>query len=176
MVTLCRQKTSWIFRELIAPQMACQRFRSEGYREKPQNCREVRMIFRCGAEWGSCPCQAKHFVPQRTFYPSRESLWVLGRSLQDLVVFPNDLPSKQTNLYLHKQGINTTTPGGKLLLQLLGVFAKFERNMIVKRVKAGLKRARAEGKVLRRPRVSAGAAHSVTLDGGSSRSLRPSVP
>jgi DNA invertase Pin-like site-specific DNA recombinase len=92
------------------------------------------------------------------------------------VVFPNDLHSKQTNLYLHKQGITTTTPGSKLLFQMLGVFAKFERSMIVKRVKAGLKRARAEGKVLlRRPRVSAGAAHSVTLDGGSSRSLRPSV-
>jgi len=71
------------------------------------------------------------------------------------VVFLNDLHSKHTNLYLHKQGINTTTPGGKLLFQMLGVFAKFERSMIVKRVKAGLKRARAEGKVLlRRPRVS----------------------
>jgi DNA invertase Pin-like site-specific DNA recombinase len=80
----------------------------------------------------------------------------LGRSLQDLVVFLNDLHSKHTNLYLHKQGIDTTTPGGKLLFQMLGVFAEFERSMIVERVKAGLKRARAEGKVLGRPRVGAG--------------------
>lgn len=79
----------------------------------------------------------------------------LGRSLQDLVAFLNELHSKQSHLYLHKQGIDTTTPGGKLLFQMLGVFAEFERSMIVERVKAGLKRAKAEGKVLGRPRVSA---------------------
>ncbi|UVT18403.1 MAG: recombinase family protein [Nitrospira sp.] len=79
----------------------------------------------------------------------------LGRSLQDLVALLNELHSKQTNLYLHKQGIDTTTPAGKLLFQMLGVFAEFERSMIVERVKAGLKRARVEGKVLGRPRVSA---------------------
>jgi DNA invertase Pin-like site-specific DNA recombinase len=79
----------------------------------------------------------------------------LGRSLQDLVVFLNDLHAKHANLYLHKQGIDTTTSAGKLLFQMLGVFAEFERSMIVERVKAGLKRARAEGKVLGRPRVSA---------------------
>jgi len=78
----------------------------------------------------------------------------LGRSLQDLVAFLNELHSKHTNLYLHKQGIDTTTPAGKLLFQMLGVFAEFERSMIVERVKAGLKRAKAEGKVLGRPRVS----------------------
>jgi DNA invertase Pin-like site-specific DNA recombinase len=77
----------------------------------------------------------------------------LGRSLQDLVAFLNELHSKHANLYLHKQGIDTTTPGGKLLFQMLGVFAEFERSMIVERVKAGLKRARAEGRVLGRPRV-----------------------
>ena len=78
----------------------------------------------------------------------------LGRSLQDLVAFLNELHSKHTNLYLHKQGIDTTTPAGKLLFQMLGVFAEFERSMIVERVKAGLKRAKAEGKTLGRPRVS----------------------
>jgi DNA invertase Pin-like site-specific DNA recombinase len=76
-----------------------------------------------------------------------------GRSLQDLLVFLNDLHSKHTNLDLHKQGLDTATPGGKLLFQMLGVFAEFERSMIVERVTAGLKRARAEGKVLGRPRV-----------------------
>jgi len=69
------------------------------------------------------------------------------------VAFLNELHSKHANLYLHKQGIDTTTPGGKLLFQMLGVFAEFERSMIVERVKAGLKRARAEGRVLGRPRV-----------------------
>jgi DNA invertase Pin-like site-specific DNA recombinase len=79
----------------------------------------------------------------------------LGRSLQDLVAFLNELHSKHTNLYLHKQGIDTTTPAGKLLFQMLGVFAEFERSMIVERVKAGLHRARAQGRTLGRPRVGA---------------------
>jgi len=71
-------------------------------------------------------------------------------------VFLNDLHNKHTTLYLHKQGIDITTPGGKLLFQMLGVVAEFERNIIVERVKAGLKRARAKGKVvLGRPRVGA---------------------
>jgi DNA invertase Pin-like site-specific DNA recombinase len=77
----------------------------------------------------------------------------LGRSLQDLVTFLNELHSKHTKLYLHKQGIDTTTPAGKLRFQMLRVFAEFERSMIVERVKAGLRRAKAAGKVLGRPRV-----------------------
>ncbi len=78
----------------------------------------------------------------------------LGRSLQDLVAFLNELHSKHSHLYLHKQGIDTTTPGGKLLFKCSG-YSELERSMIVERVKAGLKPARAEGKVLGRPRVSA---------------------
>ncbi len=71
----------------------------------------------------------------------------LGRSLQDLVALLNELHSKQTNVYLYKQGIDTTTPAGKLLFQMLG-FAEFERSMIVERFKAGLHKARARGKTL----------------------------
>ena len=77
----------------------------------------------------------------------------LGRSLQHLVTFLNELHEKKTDLYLHKQGIDTTTAAGKMLYQMLGVFSEFERSMIVERVKAGLKRAKAEGKVFGRPRV-----------------------
>ena len=55
--------------------------------------------------------------------------------------------------YLHRQGIDTTTPGGKALFQMMGVFAEFERAMIQERVHAGLARARAEGKRLGRPKV-----------------------
>jgi DNA invertase Pin-like site-specific DNA recombinase len=67
---------------------------------------------------------------------------------------PKRTPQQALSPLLHKQGIDTTTPGGKLLFQMLGVFAEFERSMIVERVKAGLKRAKAEGKTLGRPRVS----------------------
>lgn len=96
----------------------------------------------------------------------------LGRSLQDLVTFLNELHSKHANLYLHKQGIDTTTPAGKLLFQMLGVFSEFERAMIVERVKAGLKRAKAEGKVLGRPRVSASIEAKVHMLRGNGRGMR----
>lgn len=75
----------------------------------------------------------------------------LGRSLQDLVAFLNELRALQVDLFLHKQGIDTTTPAGKALFQMMGVFAEFEREIIRERVNAGLDRARAEGKTLGRP-------------------------
>ncbi len=78
----------------------------------------------------------------------------LGRSLQDLVVFLGDLQASGVDLYLHKQGVDTTTPGGKALFQMMGVFAEFERAMIQERISAGLQRAKAEGKKLGRPRIS----------------------
>ncbi len=59
------------------------------------------------------------------------------------------------DLYLHQQGIDTTTPAGKAMFQMRGVFAEFERAMIQERVKSGLARARASGKRLGRPTVSA---------------------
>jgi DNA invertase Pin-like site-specific DNA recombinase len=54
---------------------------------------------------------------------------------------------------LHQQGIDTTTPAGKALFQMMGVFAEFERAMIQERVRAGLARAKAEGKRLGRPTI-----------------------
>ena len=77
----------------------------------------------------------------------------LGRSLQDLVGFLNDMHSQGVDLYLHQQGINTSTPSGKMMFQMLGVFAEFERSMIQARVKSGLERAKAQGKVLGRPKL-----------------------
>jgi DNA invertase Pin-like site-specific DNA recombinase len=78
----------------------------------------------------------------------------LGRSLQDLVGFLTDLQAKRVDLYLHQQALDTTTPAGRMLFQMLGVFAEFERAMIVERVNAGLARARAKGKTLGRPRTT----------------------
>jgi len=78
----------------------------------------------------------------------------LGRSLQDLVGLLGELHAKRVDLYLHQQGLDTTTPGGKALFQMLGVFAEFERAILRERVNAGLARARAEGKVLGRPKVA----------------------
>ena len=65
----------------------------------------------------------------------------------------SDIESKGVDLYLHQQGIDTTTASGKMLFQMLGVFAEFERSMIRERVMAGLDRARSQGKRLGRPPV-----------------------
>ena len=78
----------------------------------------------------------------------------LGRSLQHLVEFLQDVHAKGVDLYLHQQNIDTSTPSGKAMFQMVGVFAEFERSMIRERVMAGLARARNEGKVLGRPKSS----------------------
>ena len=80
----------------------------------------------------------------------------LGRSLQHLIEFLSEIHSKGIDLYLHQQGIDTTTPAGKAMFQMLGVFSEFERSMIKERVRARLDRAKAKGKTLGRPKVSNG--------------------
>lgn len=78
----------------------------------------------------------------------------LSRSLSDLVRFLEEMQSKKVDLYLHQQGLDTSTPAGRALFQMLGVFSEFERSMIQERVRAGLVRAKAQGKVLGRPQIS----------------------
>ena len=78
----------------------------------------------------------------------------LGRSLQDLIGFLQELHGAGVDLYLHQQALDTTTPGGKAMFQMMGVFAEFERSMISERVKAGLARTKAKGTTLGRPKVS----------------------
>lgn len=80
----------------------------------------------------------------------------LGRSLQDLIGFLGELHAAGRDLYLHQQAIDTSTPAGRAMFQMLGVFAEFERGMIRERVNAGLARARAKGvKLGRRPASAA---------------------
>ena len=62
----------------------------------------------------------------------------LGRSLIDLLGTIQHLEAVGVDLYLDQQSIDTTTPAGKLLFQLTGAFAEFERSMIRQRVRAGL--------------------------------------
>ena len=77
----------------------------------------------------------------------------LGRSLQDLVGFLSEINARGVDLYLHKQGLDTSTPAGRAMFGMLGVFAEFERAMISERVKSGLQHARASGRKLGRPRL-----------------------
>ena len=69
----------------------------------------------------------------------------LGRSLQDLVGFLGELNAAGCDLYLEKQAVDTTSPAGRALFQMLGVFAEFERAIIQERIHAGLARAREKG-------------------------------
>ena len=81
--------------------------------------------------------------------------WVdrLGRSLQDLVGMMWELHGCKVDIFIHQQAVDTATPGGRAMFQMLGVFSELERAMIQSRVKAGVARARAAGKVSGRPRV-----------------------
>ena len=77
----------------------------------------------------------------------------LGRSLIDLLDFLRELHAKGVDLFLHQQGLDTSTPSGRAMFQMLGVFAEFERGIIRERVNAGLARAKAKGVRLGRPRI-----------------------
>jgi DNA invertase Pin-like site-specific DNA recombinase len=74
----------------------------------------------------------------------------LGRSLSDLIGLLGELRSRDVDLYLHQQALDTSTPSGRML----GVFSESERAMIRDRVMAGLDRARSSGKHLGRPRTT----------------------
>lgn len=78
----------------------------------------------------------------------------LGRSLSDLVAFLSDIQARGCDLYLHQQSVDTSTPSGRMLFQMLAVFSEFERELIRGRVRAGLARARAKGVQFGRPSLS----------------------
>jgi DNA invertase Pin-like site-specific DNA recombinase len=86
----------------------------------------------------------------------------LRRSLIDLLDFLRELHAKGVDLFLHQQGLDTSTPSGRAMFQMLGVFAEFERSMIRERVMAGLSRARADGTQLGRRRIEDTDAAKVT--------------
>jgi DNA invertase Pin-like site-specific DNA recombinase len=76
----------------------------------------------------------------------------LGRSLIDLISSLQELHAARVDLFLHQQAIDTTTPAGRAMFGMMGVFADFERSIFQARVKAGMDRAMAEqisGKVRR---------------------------
>ena len=82
----------------------------------------------------------------------------IGRSMPDLLETLQTIRATGLGLYIHTQALDTTTPAGRALYQMLGVFAELEREMIVARVNAGMARAKANGtksgKAIGRPRVS----------------------
>lgn len=105
----------------------------------------------------------------------------LGRSLQHLLHVLDDLRNWGVGFVsLRDAGIDTTTASGRLMLQLLGAFAEFEREMIRERVVAGVLRAQAAGKHCGRPRVAVSdekllAAQQLLDDGWSWRRVSRTV-
>ena len=86
----------------------------------------------------------------------------LGRSLQHLVSFLDDIHSANCDLYIHQSGIDTTTASGKMMFQMTACFVEFERSMIRQRVIAGQQRAKAEGKHIgRKTNVTDGTVNAV---------------
>src|ERR1700674_2194087 len=90
----------------------------------------------------------------------------LGRNLRHLVTLIEALQTLGIAFVSLNEGIDATTPAGKLQMHILGAIAEFERARIAERVKAGLQRGRAQGKRLGRPRKVRPA---VVVPGGSVR-------
>ena len=78
----------------------------------------------------------------------------ISRSMTDLLSFLAELKAKNVDLFLHQQNLDTSTPAGRAMFQLLGVFAELETAILKERIHAGLNRAKAEGKKLGRPSVA----------------------
>lgn len=79
----------------------------------------------------------------------------LGRSLQHLVSFLGEINDRSVDLYLHTQGLDTSTPAGRAMFSMLGVFAELERSITRERIMAGIERARANGIKTGRPSLAA---------------------
>lgn len=81
----------------------------------------------------------------------------LGRSLKDLVSLLSDLQAKGVDLFLFQQGLDTSTPSGRAMFHMLGVFSEFEAAMIRDRVRTGVARAKLlgtkSGRPIGRPRM-----------------------
>ncbi len=87
-----------------------------------------------------------------------------ARSLRHLVTALDEFRALGVDFLSHQEAVDTSTPVGRMLFQVIGAMAEFERELIRERVIAGLKQAKAKGKKLGRPRV--------TIDLPAARALR----
>jgi DNA invertase Pin-like site-specific DNA recombinase len=94
-----------------------------------------------------------------------------GRSLRHLVNALADLESLGVSFISIKDNLDLSTPSGRLMFQIIGAMAEFERSLIQERVRAGLRNARAKGKTLGRPRKVLDAARIARLR-AQGRSIR----
>ncbi|WP_313443805.1 recombinase family protein [Brevundimonas sp.] len=64
----------------------------------------------------------------------------IGRSLPDLISFLGDIQAKGVDLYVHTQGLDTSTPSGAMMFQMLSVFSTYEKAILRERILSGLRR------------------------------------
>jgi putative DNA-invertase from lambdoid prophage Rac len=89
----------------------------------------------------------------------------LGRNLKHLITLLDELQSLGVAFVSLAEGIDATTPAGKLQMHILGAIAEFERERIRERVLAGLRRARIQGQRLGRPKARVPVERLQTVDG-----------
>ena len=86
----------------------------------------------------------------------------LGRSTAAVTAALEELDHVGVAIYADKEAMDTSTPHGRAMLQMAAVFAELERGLIRERVMAGLRRAKAQGKRLGRPKVARKTEHAIT--------------
>jgi DNA invertase Pin-like site-specific DNA recombinase len=86
-----------------------------------------------------------------------------ARSLKHLVIALAEFESLGVQFVSLKDNLDLTTASGRLMFQIIGAMAEFERSLIQERVRAGLRNARAKGKRLGRPEVAASVASRQTI-------------
>jgi DNA invertase Pin-like site-specific DNA recombinase len=93
----------------------------------------------------------------------------LGRNLKHLITLLEDLQALGIAFVSLNEGIDATTPAGRLQMHILGAIAEFERARIAERVRLGLARVRAQGKQLGRPKVDVSPESLASVSGLSIR-------
>ena len=93
----------------------------------------------------------------------------LGRSLRHLITLLADLEAWGVSFVSLAEGIDATTPAGKLQMHVLAAISEFERSRTIERVQAGLQRAKRQGRTLGRPRRAISPRQLTRVEGLSSR-------
>lgn len=97
----------------------------------------------------------------------------LGRSIQHLVGFMNEIQSLNVDLYVHQQAIDTTTPSGRMTFSIFSALGEYERELMRERIMAGQRRARSQGVKIGRPsKMNEAVKTSVQLLRGNGMAIR----
>ena len=97
----------------------------------------------------------------------------LGRSIQHLVGFMNEIQSLGVDLYIHQQAIDTTTASGRMIFGIFSALGEYERELMRERIMAGQRRARSQGVKIGRPsKMNDAVRTSVKLLHGNGMAIR----